>query len=386
MYEYAKINECFEEKDPKNTPLGKIMSCDCTISFAGGWSSHYPPEKLRKSYSCITKDRNKFYKSTRYSEVAGNEDFVEQILLNIEKGIFSRNNLLQKNLLVGQGSTEITSALFKILLSEGDGVILMNPHYLNYPEQLFLEEKNITLYEITLIDNNFDYLPDKKDNLFIEKIKDIACKNKIKLIILTIPDNPTGKILGNGLLLELLRFAENEGIFVLIDYAYRSFVYDKEYPEYYKFSCSKFDNLITIHTLSKDFSLPGARVGYLIANFLSETTRIELRQYFRKLQKDYFALFKHTEKCLKENLPECKYLSPDGGFYVVSKIIPEGKNDREFVNELNKETGVLLVPGFAFGSALNNAVRISFSSHLGNTESISEGMYRISQFLKEGSK
>jgi arginine:pyruvate transaminase len=74
-----------------------------------------------------------------------------------------------------------------------------------------------------------------------------------------------------------------------------------------------------------------------------------------------------------------KVYRPDGGMFLLVGIGDLGMDGNAFANELLDETGVAVVPGFAFGDSVENFVRIGF---LRDEEVLSEAAKRIRQFVK----
>jgi len=73
-------------------------------------------------------------------------------------------------------------------------------------------------------------------------------------------------------------------------------------------------------------------------------------------------------------------LVPAGGLYTVVDI---GEDADAFVPEALKATGVLVVPGGAFGASLAHGVRISFGPLVNDTSTISEGLARLGTWMRE---
>jgi len=85
--------------------------------------------------------------------------------------------------------------------------------------------------------------------------------DKVKVVFLCSPGNPTGNLLPQEQIIEAISLFKNSAM-VVVDEAYIEFS-----PEY---SCAKllneFDNVIVLRTLSKAFALAGLRCGFTLAN------------------------------------------------------------------------------------------------------------------------
>ena len=71
---------------------------------------------------------------------------------------------------------------------------------------------------------------------------------------------------------------------------------------------------------------------------------------------------------------------PQGGIFT---CIDVGMDGALFVDTALKEMGVLAVPGWGFGKALKNAVRLSFGPLVYDLEKIDEGIKRLSAVIKK---
>ncbi|MBI9047402.1 MAG: histidinol-phosphate aminotransferase family protein, partial [Anaerolineaceae bacterium] len=80
-----------------------------------------------------------------------------------------------------------------------------------------------------------------------------------KLCFICNPNNPTGTIIPNQLLESIIHKYPETGF--VVDEAYLPFIPDKNtiYNE-------KLDNLLVLHSLTKDYALAGIRLGYVIGN------------------------------------------------------------------------------------------------------------------------
>ena len=120
-----------------NTPsaIQKIMTSSANISFGGGWGDHLPPDNLLHAFESVFSSPSKYYESTRYSDIAGNKEF-RNTVAEFENRMYGRKNIELSNVIIGQGSTELTSCLFKVLLENNDNVLLFDPSYANFKSQL----------------------------------------------------------------------------------------------------------------------------------------------------------------------------------------------------------------------------------------------------------
>lgn len=92
-------------------------------------------------------------------------------------------------------------------------------------------------------------------NSFIKKLSD----ESIKIVYLAVPNNPTGNIIDEKDLRRIIETAKNKIIIIDETYAnYSNITYNKFVKEY--------DNVFSVHSMSKDYALAGLRLGYIISN------------------------------------------------------------------------------------------------------------------------
>jgi len=93
---------------------------------------------------------------------------------------------------------------------------------------------------------------------------DLIVKFRPKLIWLSNPNNPTGQIIPNDKLLEIIKIAYSYNVYVVIDEAYQEFISDpnESAARYLK----KYNNLMVLRTFSKALGLAGLRLGYLMCS------------------------------------------------------------------------------------------------------------------------
>lgn len=147
----------------------------------------------------------------------------------------------KENIVVGDGSDELMDLLAKVFLEEGDEVVIPVPTFSIY-------ESIARLYGARPV-----FVPLGRDFRYeVEKIlKEID--RKTKLIFLCSPNNPTGTILEEG---DLRQVLEEEAV-VVLDEAYVEFA-ERSYVPLVR----EYENLVVLRTFSKAFGLAGLRVGY----------------------------------------------------------------------------------------------------------------------------
>jgi aspartate aminotransferase len=288
-------------------------------------------------------------------------------------------NVKPEEIVVTTGASE--GILFSLLTvaDAGDSVLIPQPYYANYLG--FCQMAGVKINPLlTYFENDFS-LPDLGE---IEK----TISPETRAIILCNPNNPTGKVYTPADLKKLVPLLEKYDLFLIMDEAYREFVYDGipfgsalDLPEIQ-------ERVIVIESASKRFNACGLRVGGVIARNheiiegISRYARLRLSppvigqwlaQYSLQASDEYF------EKVLQEydqrrNLllekfqehPHIQVNAPEGGFYLFLKL--PILNSDHFCEWLLRDfryrnATVMLSPGTGFYSTEQhgkNEVRIAY--------------------------
>jgi LL-diaminopimelate aminotransferase len=374
------------------------------ISFGGGWCNHLAPLKLQEVYKEIIKSSKDFHSSGRYSSIVGRYSCREQIC-NFEEEIFNLKKIKPENIILGHSSTQLFHDLLRTVCNPGDCICFLDPTYANYINAVkcALPRSKIS-YIPALESKSWSYLKDSKNSLEFLKQK---CQTGTKVCVIPVPDNPTSQIPNDDFLRSILEIMQDNNGFLIIDHAYKALWFDKM-PRCYSWSPNDFPNLITIHSNSKWLSSLGRRLGWIEADqmvinglekinesvLLSPDTlhSIAAARFLRRTLEDKSLesyihetrnLYKKTADILInsiENNLGWKFLRPKGGLYTCCPT-PYNQDPVLFVEEVLKNTGVLLIPGKGFGPSMEKAVRISYGPLCYDHELIKEGIERIKNFL-----
>lgn len=216
-----------------------------------------------------------------------------------------------------------------------------------------------------------------------------------KIICINNANNPTGAIMDEAFLTELVDIARQVGAYVLSDEVYMSFEHNLQVPAI----VDLYEKGITTNSLSKTYSVPGIRVGWIVSNE-------EVTEVFRKYR-DYTMIcagviddfigtyvLKNKETILRrnreivyrnleivqkwiENEPLVSVVYPR---YVSTAFIKVDVSEdiETFCIRLLKQKGVLLVPGNRF--SMPGYARLGYCV---DTETLTKGLAALSEFLRE---
>jgi len=198
--------------------------------------------------------------------------------------------------------------------------------------------------------------------------------------------------------------AEDRGIWLLIDVAYRAFHYNG-FPSY--LARERRDNEVWICSLSKELRIPGWRVGYVYADpeliraletieqartlapcrpvqraitrMIENVDPSELRKYLLEYTPEKYGRVASYTTELLSGIDGLRVLEPAGGFYVFFSIEELGVGSKEFSDELLRSYQVAVVPGRDFGA--EGWIRASFAPLVEETSLIEEGVERIREYV-----
>ncbi len=251
----------------------------------------------------------------------------------------------------------------------GDIVLTTNPAYVAY-------ESGITLagavpYYMPLLEEN-GFLPD------ISIVPEDILK-KAKLMIINLPGNPVPAMPNQAFFEQIIAVARQYHIAVLHDAAYSEFYFTGTKPFSFLSVPGAMDIGMEINSLSKSFSLAGARIAYIVGNPDMIAVLKQLKTnldygVFAPIQEAAATALDHAEEItnrlraeftarrdvLVNGLHEIGWSvsKPDGGMFLWAKI-PYGTDDRAFVFDVIDRSGVVMIPGSAFGTDGIGYVRIA---------------------------
>ncbi len=352
------------------------------IGFGAGEPDFDTPDNVKKAAIDAI---NKGY--TKYTPASGIVELKEAICKKLKRD----NNLeySNANIVVSCGAKHSIYNIIQVLCEEGDEVLIPAPYWLSYPEIVKLASAEPVIIQAAS-KNNFKITT--KD---LEKF----ITSKTKVLILNSPSNPTGSVYSKEELKALADFLSNKDIYIISDEIYEKIVYDVTHISIASLSKKIFDKTIVVNGMSKVYSMPGWRIGYLagnkeiadaVANLQSHTTSnpTSISQWasVEGLNGDQSFIDKMAKEFRKRrdyivdrlnNISGIECLNPEGAFYVFPKITGLNRGgSMEVTEKLLQEAHVAVVPGAVFGA--DEYIRLSYATSMKN---IQEGMDRLEKWI-----
>jgi alanine-synthesizing transaminase len=311
-------------------------------------------------------------------------------------------DIIADNVLVTEGISEGIQMVLAALVEKGDEILFPGPTYPPYISYTKFFDGTPVAYETI-----------EKEG-WIPNIDDLRSKisPKTRAIVITNPNNPTGSVYSGKMIKEMLDIAGEHNLPVLSDEIYDQLTYEKEFVS--TAYLSKDVPVVGLNGFSKVYQMTGWRLGYMY--FKGEGKQLDdLRLGVEKqcrirlcantpvqiagaaalngpqdFVKDIVDKLRERRDFAWKRLNEIEGITatkPEGAFYIFPKIHEVGtrwKTDMEFVIELLKETGVLIVNGSGFDPVYGkDHARIVF---LPPCDELEEAFNALERFMKKKEK
>jgi alanine-synthesizing transaminase len=305
-----------------------------------------------------------------------------------------------EDIYLGNGASELIVMATNALLNDGDEMLIPSPDYPLWTAAVSLSGGHPMHY---MCDESKGWMPNLGD---IRK----KVTSKTKGIVVINPNNPTGALYSNELLLGILAIAREHGLVVFADEVYDKVLYDG--VKHTAIGSLSSDVLtLTFNSLSKSYRSCGYRSGWLIVsgdkkpakdyivglNMLSSMrlcanvpgqsaiqTALGGYQSIDDLVKPGGRLCRQRDLAyeLIIQIPGVTCVKPQAALYMFPRLDPKIypiKDDQEFIYEMLQETKVLLVQGTGFNWHAPDHFRIVFLPH---EDDLRIAVGRIAKFLE----
>ena len=331
-----------------------------------------------------------------YSHSAGFETYREKLA-----GYYQKTALPveKEDIIITTGGSEALLFAMGSITDPGDEVIIPEPFYANYNGFAIASGVKIRPIKAS-IESNFALPPISEFEKLITK--------KTKAILICNPGNPTGYLYTRDEVKQLADLALKHDLFIVSDEVYREFAYEGAEHHSIMSLPELADNAIMVDSVSKRYSMCGARIGCLVsknkeviatamkfaqarlspptfAQIASEAALDTPQEYFDEVIDQYT----YRRNLLVEGLEKIegvRVAKPNGAFYCIAELPVEDTDDfaRWLLEsfEDNNET-VMVAPAAGFYSTPNtgkNQVRIAYVL---KKEDLERSIHILDKALKE---
>lgn len=242
------------------------------------------------------------------------------------------------------------------------------------------------------------YMPTTAENGF----EPVLPKEKVDMIYLCFPNNPTGTVLKKSQLQKWVTYAKENGAIILFDSAYEAFIAEEDVPHsIYEIEGAK-EVAIEFRSFSKTAGFTGIRCAYTVVPKELKVDNISLNSLWNRRQctkfngvpyitqraaeavyteegqkqiKENIAYYMENAKLIREGLQEAGYTIYGGinAPYIWLKV-PDGMTSWEFFDYLLEEKNIVGTPGSGFGPSGEGYFRLTA---FGSRENTIEAINRI---------
>ncbi len=324
---------------------------------------------------------------TFYTSNAGLKDLRIEIC-NYLKRRMGLNYEPDHEVLVTVGGSEAIDVALRCMVDPGDEVLIPQPSYVSYLPCAVMADAVPVMIELKA-ENEFKLTKEQ----LLESITD-----KTKILVMPFPNNPTGAIMTEEELAELVPVIIEKDLYVISDEIYSELTYKGHHHSIAEFPGMK-ERTVVINGFSKSYAMTGWRLGYACgpANIIEQMTKLHQFAIMCAPTNSQFAAVEALRNCDEEieKMAEAynqrrrflvdafrkmglECFEPFGAFYIFPSIKKFGMSSEEFCNRLLQEEKLAVVPGTAFGECGEGFVRISYAYSIDNLKA---GLQRIEHFI-----
>lgn len=313
-----------------------------------------------------------------YGDIEGLPEFRKGVC-----GLYKTLNI--ENIVPTHGASGANHHVFYSLISPGDRVVSIMPTY----QQLYsIPESYGADVQILHLSKENNYLPD------LEKLRRLVTP-ETKMICINNPNNPTGALMSEQMLREIVEIARSADAWILCDEVYRHLSQEDGW-------CPSIVDLyekgISVSSMSKVFSLAGLRLGWIATHDMSVVKSCLSHRDYNLVSCGVFdemlaaAALKHSDKLLersrkivRENLqilddwvssePHVRYVKPKAGTTALVYYDLD-ISSYEFCEEMYKKTGAFVTPGDCF--EVPHSMRIGYAY---GKQDLIDGLKAISEYI-----
>ncbi|QXP51807.1 pyridoxal phosphate-dependent aminotransferase [Cellulophaga sp. HaHa_2_1] len=331
-----------------------------------------------------------------YSKTEGSDSYRTKLATYyLKHGI----DITSEDILVTTGASEGLSFVIGSIADADDEIIVPEPFYANYNSFSIAFGVNVVPI-VSKIETGFA-LPSIADF-------ENAITVKTKAILICNPNNPTGYLYSEEEIKQLAQLVKKHDLFFIVDEVYREFVYDGKLHYSALREKNIDDHCIVIDSVSKRYSMCGARIGFVItknktlkntilkfmqarlsppsyAQIASEAALDTPQEYFDEVIAEY-VLRRDTLVQGLNKISGIKVISPQGAFYCIVELpIKDSDTFAQWMLEhfnIDNET-VMVAPAAGFYATKGlgkNQIRIAYVL---DQETLKRAIHILEQALKE---
>jgi aspartate aminotransferase len=191
-------------------------------------------------------------------------------------------------------------------------------------------------------------------------------KRGARMLVLNTPSNPTGKVIRKEMFEQIVDLAAKYNTMILSDEVYDRYVRSPA-PSILE---NGYENFVYVNSFSKQFSLTGWRIAYLVTTkenalrirrvlqtaitcvpeFIQNAALVAIKGARTEAEREIKAILDKVElTCRELGRIDVSFHKPDGAFYVFPKANKPNFDSLAFAKKLLEQNRVSITPGQAFG-------------------------------------
>ncbi|MBY0434565.1 MAG: aminotransferase class I/II-fold pyridoxal phosphate-dependent enzyme [Cyclobacteriaceae bacterium] len=315
---------------------------------------------------------------------------LRQGIADFYKKIYSVSLDPESMILPLMGSKEGIMHITLAFVNEGEEVLVPNPGYPTYTSVAKLAGATIRTYEMEeRLDWGVDVKSLRKQDL-----------SKVKIMWVNFPHMPTGRIASHHEMKELVDLARENNFLIVNDNPY-SLILNNAPLSILSVPGSE-EVALELNSLSKSHNMAGWRIGWVAGrkDFVEAVLKVKSNMdsgMFMALQQaavealkndaswfdELNVVYRGRSVVVRQLLDElgCRYAEKQSGLFVWARVPQHVHNVEKWVDEILYGTKVFITPGFIFGDAGKNHIRISLCAPI---EKMQEALERIREWKKKG--
>ncbi|MFN0262453.1 pyridoxal phosphate-dependent aminotransferase [Tepidamorphus sp. 3E244] len=322
---------------------------------------------------------------------------LRQALCEYSKWLYGTPNQAERFYVTGSGMHAIQTVI-TLCADPGDEMIYHAPAWPNLPAAC-------SVAGVVPVPVAMDFSPEGW-SLDLQRVFD-AVTEHTRAICINSPSNPTGWVMPQADMVELLAFCRERGLWIVADEVYGRFVYDQKTlgahgrplaPSLHHLVEPE-DRVLFVNTFSKNWAMTGWRIGWIegpesigleteniiqysisgVASFM-QTAAITALHEGDEFAEGVIADARAGRQIVSEGLAQsgrCRFAEPEGAFYSFFAI--DGFKDTDKLGlRLVDEAGIGIAPGSAFGVEGKGFLRICF---VRRRDGLREAMDRLNRWI-----
>ncbi|WP_379967985.1 methionine aminotransferase [Epilithonimonas sp. UC225_85] len=346
------------------TEMSLLSQQENAVNLSQGFPDYLPDENLLKYLGDFAKQGY-----NQYAPLFGIKELREEIWRKFSSQ-YQVDYHPDSEINVTAGATQGIFTVISAFVEKGDEVIIFEPAYDCYEPAIILNGgivKNVKML-----------YPDYEINW--NEVKNLVSE-KTKMIIINNPNNPSGKILKQNDIDELISITKDTNIIILSDEVYESITFDgKSHLTLAKYPELK-ERTFVVGSFGKLLHITGWKIGYILApeELMKEFRKVHqfnvfcvntpaqyaIAKYLQNIQdfSEISTFFEEKRNYLRNALAETPFemLDCEGTYFLSANFgLISDKQDKDFCYWLTKEFKVATIPFSAFYKDKTNEKVIRF--------------------------